>query len=71
MNCDSSKKEAPGSIVMVFAFNQLLLIVLLVVAYSIDRWLFAGFVGGILLVPLTVMINSITEALGITKNHFE
>jgi hypothetical protein len=71
VNCDSSKKESPGSVVLVFTLNQLLLIVLLCIAYSIDLWLFAGFVGGILLVPLTVMVNSITEAFGITKNHFE
>jgi fatty-acid desaturase len=65
------KKLAPGSSVVLFAISQLILLPLLFIAYFINQWVFAGFVTGILLVPLVIMINSITEAFGITKNHFE
>ena len=66
-----SKKQAPGSSITVFMLNQLILLPLLFLAYFLNRWIFAGFVAGILIVPFVIMINSITEVLGITKNHFE
>ena len=60
-----------GGSITVFALNQLVLLPLLYLAYVLNHWLFAGFVAGILLVPLVIMINCITEATGITKNNFE
>jgi hypothetical protein len=57
--------------VLVFALNQIILLPLLYLSYILSRWFFAGIVAGILLVPFVIMINSITEALGITKNNFE
>jgi hypothetical protein len=65
------KKLSPGISAVLFTFSQLILLPLLFLAYYINQWVFAGFVAGILLVPLVIMINSITEAFGITKNHFE
>ncbi len=63
--------SASGTGILVFALNQLLLLPLLFLAYHLSRWLFAGFVAGILIVPFVLMFNAITEMLGITKNHFE
>lgn len=68
---DSSKKQASGSSITVFMLNQLILLPLLFLAYFINLRIFAGFVAGILIVPFVIMMNSITEVLGITKNHFE
>lgn len=60
-----------GGSIAVFAMNQLILLPLLYLAYVLNHWFFAGVVAGILLVPLVIMINCITEATGITKNNFE
>lgn len=65
------KKLAPHSSVVVFAINQIILLPLLLLSYYISQWVFTGFIAGILVVPFVIMINSITEAFGITKNHFE
>ena len=70
-NTDSTKKQAPRSSITVFVLNQLILLPLLFLAYFLSNWIFAGFVAGILIVPFVIMINNITEVLGITKNHFE
>lgn len=68
---DPSKRQTPGSSITVFMLNQLVLLPLLFITYFINHWIFAGFVAGILIVPFVIMINSITEVLGISKNHFE
>lgn len=68
---NAQKKLAPVASVGMFAVNQLILLPLLFLAYFTNQGIFAGFVAGILLVPFVIMINSITEAFGITKNHFE
>ena len=68
---DSSRKQASGSSITVYMLNQLILLPLLFLTYFLNRWIFTGFVAGILIVPFVIMINSITEVLGITKNHFE
>ena len=67
----SSKRQSSGSSITVFMLNQLILLPLLFLAYFLNQWIFAGFVAGILIVPFVIMINNITEVLGITKNHFE
>lgn len=36
-----------------------------------SKWLFGGICTGISLIPLIIIINGITEALGITDNGFE
>ncbi|MDO8685062.1 MAG: hypothetical protein Q7J78_00150 [Clostridiales bacterium] len=44
--------------------------VLLVVFAILDKNLFLGFAGGLLLIPVIIMLNGISEALGITRNDF-
>lgn len=65
------RRQSPGSSIIVFTLNQLILLPLLFLAYYLSTRLFVGFVAGILTVPFVILVNSITEALGITKNHFE
>lgn len=63
-------KAVAGSI-LVFTAIQLALLPLILILYMINAWLLYGFVAGILAVPIIVMGNSITEAIGLTKNNFE
>lgn len=65
------KGTGAGLGVLVFAFNQVLLLPFLYLAYKLGMWLFTGFVAGILLVPFVIMLNCLTEAVGITHNDFE
>jgi hypothetical protein len=55
---------------VIFLLNQIILLPLLLIAYYIGQWVFWGFVAGILTIPMLIMLNSITEAFGITRNHF-
>lgn len=55
---------------VIFLINQIILLPFLLIAYYIGQWFFWGFVAGILTIPLLIMLNSITEAFGITRNHF-
>ena len=66
----SGGKAVAGSI-LVFTGLQLVLLPIILILYYLSLWAFYGFVAGILAVPLIVMINSITETFGITKNNFE
>lgn len=65
----NGKKTIAGS--MAFAMNQLILLPVIALAYSLSVWILVGFIAGILTVPIIVMINSVTEAFEITKNDFE
>lgn len=65
------RKPAAIGNMAAFIINQLILLPLLFLSYFFNHSFFAGFCAGILLVPLIILINSITEILGITKNHFE
>lgn len=56
---------------LIFIINQLVLLPILYVSYKFNEWFFMGIVAGILLVPLVLIINSITEPLKITHNNFE
>lgn len=53
-----------------FIVNQLLLLAVLYVFYKLNLWFFISLIAGVLLAPFTIIVNSITEALGITKNRF-
>lgn len=48
--------------------GQFLSIGILVVSVLLDIWLFAGVTIGLLLVPLCICINAVTEKLGLTHN---
>lgn len=56
--------------ITVIVFIKLVLLAVLVWAFSLDYWFFGGTVAGVLLAPLALIINAFTEALGITENHF-
>lgn len=68
---NTQKKYSAGNAVIVFILNQVLLLPLMLVTLKINLMLFAGFVAGILLVHLILLMNCITEGLRITHNHFE
>lgn len=57
--------------VLVYIINQLATIALLVVSATVNLYLFIGTIAGILLVPLVLFINALTEGFGITHNNFE
>lgn len=63
-------KAIAGSI-FVFTAIQLALLPVILILYIISTWVLYGFIAGILAVPVIVMVNSITEAIGLTKNDFE
>jgi len=67
----ASQKLSPCINIILFAISQLILLLLLFLTYFLNHWIFAGFVAGILIVPFIIMLNSVTEAFGFTKNHFE
>ena len=65
------KTKSARSGMLGFLINQIIIFPLLLAAYFLNQWFFAGIVAGILLVPFVIMINSVTEALKITGNNFE
>lgn len=54
-----------------YIINQISAFVLLTVSLEISIPLFFGVTAGILLVPLAIMINGISEALGLSHNRFQ
>ena len=71
--CDSlpcAKNRTVAKCIFVFTVNQLILLPFLFWAYFLNHWLFTGLIAGALSVPFVLMVNIITEALGITKNRF-
>jgi hypothetical protein len=69
----SHEEHMANALKMVFKyiFSQIFTILIMIVSLMQNRWFFMGITAGILLVPLTIFINGITEGLGITKNKFE
>ncbi len=67
----AQKTHSARSGMLGFLANQIILFPLLLVAFFVDQWFFAGMVAGILLVPFVIMINCVTEVLKITSNNFE
>jgi hypothetical protein len=68
---NNSGKSKSGYIAARYIINQIITITLLAVSLKINLWFFAGMTIGILLVPIVVFINGITESLKITHNNFE
>lgn len=54
-----------------YIFSLLVTLIFLLIAAIINKWVMLGMMAGILIVPLVVMLNSITEGLKITHNNFE
>jgi len=50
---------------------QIITALLMAVAIKFDLQFFWGFVSGVLLIPVIITINGITEALGISHNNFQ
>lgn len=65
------KKQGSISGVILLIVNQIMLLPMILMSYFLNRWVFWGLIAGILSVPFVIMLNSITEAIGITENHFE
>jgi len=70
------RETSPGGLgnvpaMIIFIINQFIMLPLLFAAYWINLWAFWGFTAGIFVVPFIIMLNSITEAIGLTKNQFE
>lgn len=66
-----NEKKAAAYSAAIIAISQLVLFPIIVLTYFINIWFFYGLIAGILVIPLVIMLNSITEAFGITKNNFE
>jgi len=54
-----------------YLVNMTGVIILVGVSLKLNMWLFWGVLSGILLVPSVIMVNGLTEALGITHNGFK
>ncbi len=67
----AQKTNSARSGMLAFLVNQIVIFPLLLAAYFLNHWFFAGMVAGILLVPFVIMVNCVTEALKITSNNFE
>lgn len=66
----SGGKAIAGSIAA-FTISQLVLAPVIILTYFLSIWALYGLLAGVLAVPAVIMLNSITEAFGITKNSFE
>lgn len=54
-----------------FVINSIVAFLVLAVSIKINLFFFGGVIAGIFFVPIVIIINSITEAIGITHNNFE
>lgn len=48
-----------------------LLFLIMVVSAVIDTWMLFGSLAGAIALPIVVMVNGMTEAMGLTHNNFE
>ncbi len=53
-----------------YTISLLSLVAMLAASVIYDPWLFAGAAAGILISPMVIMINGLTEGFGITHNGF-
>ena len=65
------KNTSLARILVKFLSLQVVTVLFMVVSISVSLWSFLGVVAGILLIPLIILINSLTEALGISHNNFQ
>ena len=54
-----------------YMVNHVAMIVLCAVSIKYSLWMFTGVIAGVLIIPGIIMINGITEGLGVTHNRFE
>lgn len=67
----SGTGETLGRGIKWFVINSIVAFVVLAVSIKINLFFFGGVITGIFFVPIVIIINSITEAIGITHNNFE
>ena len=67
----SNGGQAVAGSIVAFILSYLVLISVITFIYFLNVWAFYGLITGILVVPIIIMMNSITEMFGITKNRFE
>lgn len=58
-------------VIIKYIVSQLVALIFFVLAIIVNKWVLLGMMTGILIVPSVVLINSITEGLGLTHNNFE
>lgn len=63
------KAAAAGA--ALYAAGMLALFAALASAYFLNSWLFRGVLAGLFLNPAVIMLNSVTEAFGVTRNGFD
>jgi len=68
---NDGKNLPVGRTVFTTAGSYLVLIGIIIVSIKAGIWVFAGTVSGFLLTPAVIVVNGITEALGITRNNFK
>lgn len=66
----NSKRRSMVRSNIVFLINQLILLPVFYFAYKFNHYIFWGIVAGTLIVSFVIIVNVITEALGITKNQY-
>jgi len=66
-----SKEPITGLLVLKYLFGVTGMVIVLAISLTYNRWLFVGILAGLLLVPAVIVLNGLTEALGITHNGFE
>lgn len=66
-----SKSSAVTYSLLRYVINQMLVFFLLVILSQINMWMLCGAMVGVMIVPFIVIVNSITEGLGLTHNNFE
>ena len=68
---DNAVNQKRKTSLMKYILIQIITIILLLFAVTISIEFFMAIFFGILLVPLTILINSLCELIGITRNNFE
>lgn len=67
--CNSAGKNKMAPVKYIFV--QIFTVLVLVLSAKISLNFFLSVFVGILIVPITIMLNSLSESLGLTKNNFE
>lgn len=66
-----ARLSASAFMAIKYAVNQIALIFLLFVSVKYNIWFFIGMTAGILLVPLTILLNGICAGFSIMHNNIE
>lgn len=53
------------------AIELIILIFIFIISIKTNIWFFAGETAGVLLIPVVIIVNSLTESFRLSKNNFE